>query len=98
MAMEHRSLGSARVVRRKMKGGLLVEAKAQELALRPQRPSEVALGTPAPTTELEPIQNAVPAKPDDSKRCKWCRYSFILSILLYLHSPLPPVVGTGHWK
>jgi hypothetical protein len=73
MAMEHRSLGSARVVRRKMKGGLLVEAKAQELALRPQRPSEVALlGTPAPTTQLEPIQNAVPAKPDDSKRCKWC--------------------------
>jgi hypothetical protein len=69
MAMEHRSLGSARVVKRKMKGGLLVEAKAQEVGLRPQRPSEVAL---APTTtQLEPIQNAVPAKPDDSKRCKW---------------------------
>jgi hypothetical protein len=67
MAMEHRSLGSAKVVRRKMKGGLLVEAKAQEVALRPQRPAEVA---PVPTTHLEPIQNAVPAKPDDSKRCK----------------------------
>ncbi len=92
MAMEHRSLGSARVVRRKMKGGLLVEAKAQEVALKPQRPSEVAL---APATQLEPIQNAVPAKPDDSKRCKWCRYSFVLSILLYVLPPLPPVMGAG---
>jgi len=82
MAMEHRSLGGAKVVRRKMKGGLLVEAQPQELILRPQglnqrpqelnqRPQEPALIPPAPNVQYEPIQNAVPAKPDDSKRCKY---------------------------
>ena len=94
MAMEHRSLGSAKVVRRKMKGGLLVEAKAQEVALRPQRPSEVALD---PTTQLEPIQNAVPAKPDDSKRCKWCRYSLYKVYYCMYFLPLLGV-GNGQWK
>ncbi len=65
MAMEHRSLGGAKLVKRKMKGGLLVAATPQELG-----PRESTFTAAAVNTQLEPIQNAVQSKPDDSKRCK----------------------------
>ena len=64
MAMEHRTVGLGRVVKRKMKSGLVIETTSQDLNTRQQEPSTIIS---QPETGLD----TVPGKPDEVKRCKY---------------------------